>query len=192
MSFQIADSTNGISARQFLTVGNGGGKFRQKNAMSADEYATFSQRMKVGAYVRMRGDVVYDTYVNDYVFNANDIMADDEGVTVEREDNNPTPRVELHLHTVMSDMDALITVKQLIKTIKKWGHPAIAVTDHGVVQSFPLLQELSTDKTNNIKVITAWKDTCLTKNRSVLPHHHLGEESGRHPQPVSSWSAFPI
>lgn len=153
LSFQIADSTNGISARQFLTVGNGGGKFRQKNAMSADEYATFSQRMKVGAYVRMRGDVVYDTYVNDYVFNANDIMADDEGVTVEREDNNPTPRVELHLHTVMSDMDALITVKQLIKTIKKWGHPAIAVTDHGVVQSFPLLQELSTDKTNNIKVI---------------------------------------
>ena len=89
--------------------------------MSADEYATFSQRMKVGAYVRMRGDVVYDTYVNDYVFNANDIMADDEGVTVEREDNNPTPRVELHLHTVMSDMDALITVKQLIKTIKKVG-----------------------------------------------------------------------
>ena len=53
----------------------------------------------------------------------------------------------------MSDMDALITVKQLIKTIKKWGHPAVAVTDHGVVQSFPLLQEISTDKTNNVKVI---------------------------------------
>ena len=152
LTFQIADRTNGISARRFLEVANGGGKYKRKNALTADEYETLTQRLQVGAYVRLHGDVVFDTYVNDYVFSANDIMAD-EGDTVEREDTNPTPRVELHLHTVMSDMDALITVKQLIKTAKKWHHPAIAVTDHGVVQSFPLLQEISTDKTNNVKVI---------------------------------------
>lgn len=154
MTFQIADTGNGMTGRQFLYVGGGNGnsKYRRKNALTADDYAELTQRMKVGAYVRIHGDVIYDTYVNDYVLNAADIMAD-EVETVEREDTNPTPRVELHLHTVMSDMDALITVKQLIKTIKKWRHPAIAVTDHGVVQSFPLLQELSTDKTNNVKVI---------------------------------------
>ena len=51
----------------------------------------------------------------------------------------------------MSDMDALITVKDLIKTVKKWNHPAIAVTDHGVVQSFPMLQSVA--KANGVKVI---------------------------------------
>ena len=153
MTFQIADSGNGISARQFLEVGgSGGGKYRRKSALTADEYAVLTKRMSVGAFVRIHGDVIYDTYVNDYVFSVKDMMAD-EGASVEREDHSETPRVELHLHTVMSDMDALITVKQLIKTVKKWGHPAVAVTDHGVVQSFPLLQEISTDKTNNIKVI---------------------------------------
>lgn len=154
MSFQIADTGNGISGRQFLEVGGNGNasKYRRKSVLSSEDYDLLVKRMAVGAYVRIHGDVIYDTYVNDYVFSAKDIM-EEEAETVEREDNNPTPRVELHLHTVMSDMDALITVKKLIKTVKKWHHPAIAVTDHGVVQSFPLLQEISTDKTNNVKVI---------------------------------------
>ncbi|KMO87427.1 DNA polymerase III subunit alpha [Megasphaera cerevisiae DSM 20462] len=154
LTFQLADASNGISAKKFIDVTSqaAGSKYRRKNTMTADEYDHLTQQLRTGAHVRVRGNVQYDNYQNDYVLNVNDIIAD-EGNTVEREDHNPTPRVELHLHTVMSDMDALITVKQLIKTVKKWHHPAIAVTDHGVVQSFPLLQEISTDKTNNIKVI---------------------------------------
>ncbi len=154
LTFQMADSTNGISAKKFLDVSNqgGGGKFRRKNTLTPEEYDNLVKKLKPGVYVRVHGNIQYDNYQNDYVLMAYDMMEADGG-TVEREDHNPTPRVELHLHTVMSDMDALITVKQLIKTIKKWGHPAVAVTDHGVVQSFPLLQEISTDKTNNVKVI---------------------------------------
>ena len=154
LTFQMADSTNGISAKKFLDVSNqgGGGKFRRKNTMTPEEYDCLKTKLQPGAYVRIHGNIQYDNYQNDYVFMAYDMMAADGG-TVEREDNNPTPRVELHLHTVMSDMDALITVKQLIKTVKKWHHPAVAVTDHGVVQSFPLLQEISTDKSNGVKVI---------------------------------------
>ena len=152
LTFQMADKTNGISAKKFIDVAKGSGKYRRRNSMTPEEYDWLVKNMQKGAFIRARGDVQYDTYQNDYTLNVTDIMAD-QGDSIERQDNNPTPRVELHLHTVMSDMDALITVKQLIKTIKKWHHPAIAVTDHGVVQSFPLLQEISRDKTNNVKVI---------------------------------------
>lgn len=152
LTFQMADKTNGISAKKFIDVAKSTGKYRRRNSMTPEEYDWLVKNLQKGAFIRARGDVQYDTYQNDYTLNVTDIMAD-QGDSIERQDNNPTPRVELHLHTVMSDMDALITVKQLIKTIKKWHHPAVAVTDHGVVQSFPLLQEISRDKTNNVKVI---------------------------------------
>lgn len=153
LNFQIADKTNGISAQKFLEVGKGGNsKYRRRNTLTEDEFSNLKSKLCPGAVIRVHGDVKFSEYLNDYVLNVDSIM-EDAKCSVEREDTNPTPRVELHLHTVMSDMDALITVKQLIKTIKKWKHPAVAVTDHGVVQSFPLLQEISTDKTNNVKVI---------------------------------------
>ncbi len=87
-----------------------------------------------GMTIVARGSFVYDKYEKDYVFYPNDIL---QVVKKVRTDDAPQKRVELHLHTKLSNMDALIDVKKAINTAHSLGHRAIAITDHGVVQAFP-------------------------------------------------------
>ncbi len=92
------------------------------------------EALKEGQALIAKGDVTYNKYVGDLVIELK------EAATVQmREitDGSAKKRVELHLHTNMSDMDAVSPVDELIDRAYKWGHKAIAITDHGVVQAFP-------------------------------------------------------
>ncbi|CAM5570195.1 DNA polymerase III PolC-type OS=Lysinibacillus sphaericus OX=1421 GN=polC PE=3 SV=1 [Lysinibacillus sphaericus] len=112
--------------------------------------AELMQHLKKGMWVKVRGSVQTDTFIRDLIVMANDI---NEIKKETRQDKAPEgeKRVELHLHTPMSQMDAVTPVDRLVAQAAKWGHPAIAITDHAVVQSFP--EAYSAGKKHGIKII---------------------------------------
>jgi DNA polymerase III subunit alpha, Gram-positive type len=100
----------------------------------SDEFSSLSKKLSAGKWVKIKGYTKNDIYSKDLVLNARDI---NEITKEEIKDDYEQKRVELHTHTHMSQMDGLISAKDLIKRAKKWGHKAIAITDHNGVQSFP-------------------------------------------------------
>ncbi|WP_026574883.1 PolC-type DNA polymerase III [Bacillus sp. UNC438CL73TsuS30] len=135
LTFKITDYTSSIMVKMFS---------RDK------EDASLFQHVKKGMWVKVRGSIQNDTFVRDLVMIGNDI---NEINPAGRKDTAPEneKRVELHLHTPMSQMDAVTPVSTLIAQAKKWGHKAIAVTDHAVAQSFP--EAFGAGKKNDIKIL---------------------------------------
>ena len=87
-----------------------------------------------GDGVKIKGQAQWDRFDNCTVIMADSI---EKAEKKERMDTYPEKRVELHAHTKMSAMDGLNDAKRMVKTAEKWGHRAVAITDHGVVQAFP-------------------------------------------------------
>ncbi|MDY3282857.1 PolC-type DNA polymerase III [Dysosmobacter sp.] len=119
MSFDMTDCTNSVTVQKNLT---------------AKEAETFGNAVQPGMWLMVQGKMEptwdgKDIQLNPYHVN----VIEHQG----RQDTAPEKRVELHLHTRMSNMDALTDTGSVVKQAIKWGHPAIAITDHGVVQSFP-------------------------------------------------------
>lgn len=94
------------------------------------------EKMKEGMWVKVRGSVQEDTYMRDLVLNVRDL---NEVFVPERKDKAPEDekRVELHLHSNMSMLDATNHIGDFVKQAGKWGHKAIAITDHAVAQAYP-------------------------------------------------------
>ncbi|SDK46933.1 PolC-type DNA polymerase III [Natronincola ferrireducens] len=119
----VTDYTNSITVKIF----------EGKNQGNLKE--TFNK----GQYIRIKGDIVYDKFLKENILMATDVM--NIPPKEERKDLCEEKRIELHLHTQMSSMDGVSSTTNLIKRAAEWGHKAVAITDHGVVQAFPEAME---------------------------------------------------
>lgn len=126
LTFDVADADDGLSCKTF---------FEEK-----DKFDKAVAGLSKGMAVKVKGSVQFDKYANELVMFTDSMYRRE---MVSREDNAPLKRVELHAHTHMSNMDAVISVKNLVSTAAKWGHPAVAITDHGVVQAFPEAHDIA-------------------------------------------------
>ena len=95
------------------------------------------QGIKPGAFIKLKGITMIDKFDNELTIGSLLGVKKISDFTTSRSDNSARKRVELHCHTKMSDMDGVSEAKDIVKRAYQWGHPAIALTDHGVVQAFP-------------------------------------------------------
>lgn len=116
---------------------------------SENKWNEIDEHLKIGDCVKIRGNAEWDTYENIVVVMARDI---EKGTIKKRVDDYPRKRVELHAHSKMSAMDGLNEIKEMVKMHEAWGHPAMALTDHGVVQGFPEASH-SLSKGSEMKII---------------------------------------
>ncbi len=119
INFDITDNTSSVRISRFL---------------ENREAKPILEGIREGSVVKVQGKLLIDNFTNEMVLRPNAIMA---GSMDKRKDTaEGMKRVELHLHTTMSNMDALTNTSAAIKQAAAWGHRAIAITDHGCVQSF--------------------------------------------------------
>ena len=120
--FAVTDFTDTIKAKVFT-----------KN----ERLPELMDKLKEGAFIKMKAVAMMDQFEHDIALGSVSGIKTIPDFTEKRMDHSPVKRVELHCHTTMSDMDGVTDVKKLLKTAMGWGHQAMAITDHGVVQAFP-------------------------------------------------------
>ncbi len=104
--------------------------------MQNDNLSDLYSGVKKGTFIKVKGVTTVDRFDNDLIINSVYGIMKTGDFTVKRMDTSPVKRVELHCHTKLSDMDGVADAKDLIARAKEWGHTALAITDHGVVQGF--------------------------------------------------------
>ncbi len=152
VTFAVYDDTSTVYCKAFYN-------YRMRRAAMGETPAppTEEERKRVsdqiaqiknGMRVRLRGDCRMDPFLGELSVGVRDMQ---QMPKKERLDKSEEKRIELHMHTNMSTMDATAEAGALIAQAAKWGHPAVAITDHGCAQAFPAA--FGAAKKNNIKLL---------------------------------------
>lgn len=155
LSFAMSDNTDSIYCK---VIGD--------NA----EISSLAEQVNEKNWYKIRGPIQFDKYSQELTVLVKDIVLDE--MPNIRMDYSKEKRVELHLHTKMSSMDGISHIKELIKRAKIWEHEAIAITDHGVVQSFPEAYDIA--KKEGVKLIFGLEAYIFndTINERKIPNYH--------------------
>lgn len=137
MKYEISDFTDSLVIKLYLSK-----EF-------ADELRPLA---KPGDFIKAKGIIQYDKFDRQIEMSSLFGIMKSKDFRTFRSDNATRKRVELHCHTKMSDMDAVSDIKSIIKQVKKYGHQALAVTDHGDVQAFPDANH-SIDPSEDFKIL---------------------------------------
>ncbi len=122
-SFNVTDFTDTIKVKLFIAT---------------EETNEYLDKLGPGKFVKVMGMPKEDPFDHELALTSpQSVMVTEDFTTSSRKDLSPVKRVELHCHTKMSDMDGITDVSTLVKRAYSWGHKALAITDHGVVQAFP-------------------------------------------------------
>ena len=125
-SFVLTDYTDSIRAKIF-------GKPEEAEQLKA--------LLAPGSFLRLKGVALFDQYDREVALTSVSGIKPDQDLRSVRRDDAPMKRVELHAHTQMSEKDGLTHTEEFIRRAAQWGHSAVAITDHGVVQSFPAAEK---------------------------------------------------
>lgn len=160
LSFDLYDGTSTLTCKAFL---------------NKDQSKKVQGRIAKAKGIKIAGTAGMDSFSNELSVMANTIV-ETEGLKKEiRMDNSEHKRVELHMHTKMSQMDAMTSAKDLIKRAMKWGMKSIAITDHGVVQSFPEAHKLLGVDNPDMKVIYG-VEAYLAPDNTKSVYNNKGQE----------------
>lgn len=137
ITLKISDNTSSILAKAF--------------AKDEEDFVNKSKELKEGNWFSFKGQVRFDNFAQDLVFNFRSYEAMKDIPSYKRLDNEPEKRVELHAHTMMSQMDGVCDEVKLVKQAMEWGHKGIAITDHDCCQAFPHVFEEVTSYNKGLK-----------------------------------------
>ncbi|MBU1144829.1 MAG: PolC-type DNA polymerase III [Firmicutes bacterium] len=135
------------SSQANMIISDGEDSISIKKRLTSPEDKTFCNAIKEGTGLLVNGYAIYDSYYGEVVINAIGLAKSTDIIPKSlREDDAKEKRVELHIHTKMSSLDGVNTITEYVERAKIWGHTAIGVCDHGSVQSFPELFQLTKDQ----------------------------------------------
>jgi len=156
ITYKISDYTDSLLSKVF-TKDN-------------DIFKNLHKRINEGSWYKIRGYVKHDNYIGDLVLNIRDIETFDRD-EVKRTDDAPVKRVELHAHTMMSQMDGLIDPKKLIKKATHFGHRGIGITDKNGIQCFPKVYKNKGDLDVyfGVELFVVNDEILITNKESDLP-----------------------